>query len=188
MKPSLKAALTLLVVLGLVVGGVALAQTDGEDPPAPQASRGYSLLLGRLAPLVEEGVISQQQAEAVADHLTSREHRGRGSTRLLEAAADILNMTLGDLREQLSGGATLADIAGGQTDALIAQLIDVVESEIEGAFDQGRITAEQRDHALVSAAERITRFVEEGRPGQGRFEGRGPRPDPGGRGPIGPEA
>jgi hypothetical protein len=188
MKRSLKIVLVVLVVAALAVGGVALAQTGGDDDFADHP--GYRHMVGLLSDLVDQGVISQAQAEVVAEHLVLNAHRpgrpgvphGRGID-LLEEAADILNMTVADLREQLRAGSTLAEIAGGQKGALIAQLVEAAEAEVEAAFDEGKITEEQRDRALETVAERIARFVEEGprRPGP-RSHGPHGGPGFGGRG------
>jgi hypothetical protein len=169
MKRSFKVALIVLVVAALAVGGVALAQTDDDDQSVADHP-GYRHMLELLSDLIDQGVITQEQAEAVAEHLVlggpGPVRPGVGSHRpgveLLEEAAGILNMTVEDLRERLIGGATLADIAGGQANALIARLVDAAEARIEAAFDDGRITEEQRDRALETVTERITRFVEEG--------------------------
>ena len=77
---------------------------------------------------------------------------------------------------QLRDGATLAEIAGSETDALIASLVADVEEKLDEAVANGRITQEEADEKLAEATERITTFVNEGpqRPGGG-----GGRPGPG---------
>jgi hypothetical protein len=202
-KTYLKTSAVLLVVAGLIMGGVALAQTGDDETPAAVDHPGYQHILEQLSGLVRGGVISQAQAEAVAEHLVSGEglrprpgrpggHFRGGGIDLLAEAAGILNMSVEDLHDRMRGGESLADIAGGQTDALIAQLVAAIESDIEAAIDEGVITEEQRDQILRTVPDRVARFVEHV-PGGGegfhhRGPGRGPRSGPGfgGHGPGGP--
>lgn len=199
MKPVVKAVLTLMVVAGLVVGGVALAQTGDDDGPPPTDRPGYQRMLDVLGELVDQGVITQDQAEAVAEHLTgagawSQPPRRPGHDLLADTAA-MLDLSVEELWEQLRRGATPAEIAGDRSEALIADLVDAVSARIEAAFTDGRIGEEQRDLALQTLEERVRRFVEEGLPPEGfHGPGHGPRfgrggpmgPHPGPNGPMGP--
>src|SRR3989304_8366405 len=72
MQHTLKIGLALVVVAAIAMSGIALAQT-GSDTTSPtaavQALPGYERLLDKLAPLVDAGTISQDQADAVAETL-----------------------------------------------------------------------------------------------------------------------
>jgi polyhydroxyalkanoate synthesis regulator phasin len=181
MKQTLKIGVTVLLVAALAMSGIALAQTGGGDE-APAGDGPVSKILEALGPLVENGTISEAQAEAVAETLAEnlpprRPHRG--GRFVVGAAAEFLGMEVQDLAAQLREGTTLAEIAGAQTDGLIAALVADVEEKLDGAVAEGRITQEEADEKLAEATERITTFVNEGPQHE---EGEGP----GGRGRGGP--
>jgi hypothetical protein len=188
MKQTLKIGFTVLVVAALTMSGIALAQTDDSSTTTAgdEASRAITAIVEKLAPLVDDGTITDAQAQAVAEQLADefggpRGHR-RGFRVGLDAAAEFLGMDVEDLASQLRDGATLAEIAGDQTDALIAAMVADVEEHLAQAVDDGTLTQEQADEKLAEAEEHITTFVNEGPPQ--RPEG---APGPGGRrGPGGP--
>ena len=110
MRQTLKIGFTVLVVAALTMSGIALAQTD-EPATDEEVSRGVTAIVDKLAPLIENGTISQAQAEAVAEQLADgfgsrRPHRRGG--RHLATAAEFLDLEVGDLAAQLRDGATLA--------------------------------------------------------------------------------
>lgn len=137
-------------------------------------------LRSALAPLVEDGTIDQSQADAVVEALRSAgppEGRpgGHGPGHLrggpgLDAAAEALGVDRDDLREQLRGGATLAEIAE-QQGVEVATVVDALVAELAGHLDErvadGDITREEADEKLAEATERITERVHEGRPAGG---------------------
>ena len=92
----------------------------------------------------------------------------------LKEAAEFLDMEVADFAEQLREGATPAEIAGDQTDELIAFLVADVEEHLADAVENGRITQEEADEKLAEAEERITTFVNEGPPERPEREGFGP--------------
>ncbi len=69
----LKTGVLILVVVGLAMGGLALAQTDDGGtggPGVPPAA--YERILDLLAPLVDDGTLTDAQAAAVAERLAGR--------------------------------------------------------------------------------------------------------------------
>src|SRR3990170_6677107 len=129
MKQTLKIGITVLVVAALAMSGVALAQTTEDDSVEIEDTRAYQALQEQLAPLVEDGTISQEQADAVAatlaENLPRPGGRGRG-LRALQATAEFLELTAEEMREALSEYDTLADLAaanGSSGDELIAYLV-----------------------------------------------------------------
>ncbi|HSG80271.1 MAG TPA: hypothetical protein VLD62_11870 [Acidimicrobiia bacterium] len=189
MLRTLKTGLVAAVVGAVVVSGVALAQTD--ETPDVTESPAYTRIVDALGPLVESGTISQDQAEAVAQALAEdarglagRRHRGGGHA--IGAAAEFLGIEVEELRTQLRDGATLAEIAGEQTDALVSELVSQAEERIAQAVENGRITQKQADEKLAEIEQRITDMVDgdmpergEGRHGFGRRGPGGPRFGPG---------
>ena len=190
MKQTLKIGVTVLLVAALAMSGIALAQTGGDDE-APAGDGPVSKILEVLGPLVENGTISETQAEAVAETLAEalprRPHRGGRFA--IGAAAEFLGMEVEDLAAQMRDGATLAEIAGAQTNGLIAALVADVSERLDGAVTEGRITQEEADEKLAEATEKITTFVNEGPQHE---EGQGPgdrgRGGPGGPGGFGGDA
>lgn len=187
MKQTLKIGVTVLLVAALAMSGIALAQTGGADDEAPRAGEGpVAKILEILAPLIEDGTITQAQAEAVAEAMAEARpmpRPPRWARFVIGTAADFLGVEVEDLVAQLREGSTLAEIAGAQTDALIAALVAGVEERLDEAVADGRLTQEEADEKLAEATERITSFVNEGPP----QDGPGPhRPGaPGGGGPFG---
>ncbi|MFH2073366.1 MAG: hypothetical protein ABIJ75_11000 [Actinomycetota bacterium] len=176
MKQTLKIGFTVLVVAALTMSGFALAQSD--ETPTDQSdttqtatgdeiARGVAVIVERLAPLVEDGTITQGQAEVVAEQLADgfgprgRVERVRQG---LGAAAEFLGIDVEDLVDQLRDGATLAEIAGDQADELIAALVAEAEDQLAQAVDDGRITQAQADERLAEIEDHLTAFVNDGLP------------------------
>ena len=189
MRKLFKTGLVAAVLGAMVFSGVALAQTDETDVSESPA---YTRIVEALGPLVDSGTITQAQAEAIAEALAAdarglggRGHRGGGHA--VEAAAEFLGVDADDLKTQLREGATLADVAGAQTDALIAELVSQAEERIAQAVEDGRITQDQADEKLAEVEDKITDMVNNGPPERGEGRGFGRR-GPGRGGPGGPPA
>ncbi len=199
MKQTLKIGFTVLVVAALTMSGFALAQSDQAttdqtvtdpttaaqpptaQPPADEVTRGVAAILERLAPLIEDRTISQEQAEAVAGQLADGFRPGAMHRPVrvgLETAADFLGMDVQDLAARLRDGATLAEIAGDQTDGLIAALVAEAEDHLAQAVADGRLTQAEAEERLADIEGHITTFVNEGLP---------ERPFGGGHRPGGPD-
>ncbi|MEM1332979.1 MAG: hypothetical protein AAGG08_05920 [Actinomycetota bacterium] len=130
-------------------------------------------------------------ADAPADG-EERPDRGRRGQKL-NAIAQLLGMEAEDLREEIRGGATLADVATDQgvaVDTVVDAIVDSKQERIAAAVENGRITQAEADEKLVDLEERVTTRVNEGRPerGDGEGQGFGPRGPRGDRGDRGPQA
>ncbi|MCB2224138.1 MAG: hypothetical protein KQH83_08185 [Actinobacteria bacterium] len=195
MKQTLKIGFTVLVVAALTMSGIALAQSDetatDDAPAAEDVSRAVDGILERLAPLVEDGTITQDQAQAVADQLADGFGKHRPGPRRgiagLDTAAEVLGMDVEELASQLRDGSTLAEIAGGQADEVIAAMVAQAEERLAQAVEDGKLTQDEADEKLAEAEERITTFVNEGPPERPEGEGPGGRPGHRPGGPGGPE-
>jgi hypothetical protein len=80
----------------------------------------------------------------------------------LTAAAAYLGMTEAELRTQLAGGKTLADVAkakGKSVDGLVSALVTDEKKELDAAVKAGRITQSQADAILANAKQRLTDAV-----------------------------
>lgn len=165
MTQTIKIAVTLLVVAALAMSGVALAQSsDDSAGPEVEDTRAYAGTLERLEPLVEDGTLTESQAEAVASHLApSIKHRCvRPVFRVIGAALDFLGITPQELREALAEDSTLAELAeanGSSGDELVAFLVGEIEERLDLAVENGRITEEEKDEHLANAEEKVTDLV-----------------------------
>jgi transposase-like protein len=94
----------------------------------------------------------------------------------LEAAAAYLGMSEAQLREELEGGKTLAQVArdhGKSVDGLVTALLDQAEKKLDAAVKAGRLTKAEKAEMLSGLRKRITDLV------NGRFPSPGFRPGPG---------
>jgi polyhydroxyalkanoate synthesis regulator phasin len=145
-----------------------------------------------LAPLVADGTLTQEQADKVVSTLKDAmpqgrggpggpggEHAGRGGPGL-DAAATALGITADELRTDLQGGQTIAQVAaskgvGVQTviDAMVAEAKTHLAAEVAS----GEHTQAEADQKLADLTQRITDSVNNGMPARGDH-------GPGGRAPA----
>jgi outer membrane murein-binding lipoprotein Lpp len=138
---------------------------------------------GRLTK--EEGARMKERIDAGdAPLLGPRFHRHHGPGPFhakLEAAAEYLGMTQAQLREALSEGKTLAQVARDRdksANGLVDALVEKAEQKLEDDVEAGRLTEAEKREMLSGLKQRITQMV------NGRFpllRGRGHhhRIDPG---------
>ena len=186
-----KLAAGAVAVAALAGGGAALAAgglTSNEDQQAiiddaakklgvePEAleSALEDALGARLDEAVAAGRLTEEQAAEMKQRLESGTlplFGGRGSGHHgfglhgaagLDAAAEFLGVTEAELRSQLEGGKSLADIAedeGKTVAGLKAALLAAATQELEEAVDAGRLTDAQRDEVLGRFEDRLDDFV-----------------------------
>jgi polyhydroxyalkanoate synthesis regulator phasin len=80
----------------------------------------------------------------------------------LDAAASYLGLTEAQLRTQLNGGKTLAQIAtnrGKSVDGLVAALTSAAKKRLDEAVTAGRLTKAQEQQVLGDLKQRLTQFV-----------------------------
>jgi polyhydroxyalkanoate synthesis regulator phasin len=169
------------------VAPAALVQQT-EDPAAPtDAPNPGERLREALQPLVDDGTISAEQADAVAQQLVeSRPERGErefggpggrdgrhggpgmfGRGVASEALTDLLGVDAQELRTQLRDGATLAEIAEAQgvdPQAVVDELVGELTERVDNAVENGRIDQAEADQKLADAEAKITDMVNNGRP------------------------
>ncbi|WP_100499284.1 hypothetical protein [Geodermatophilus chilensis] len=149
-----------LTLTGLAVAAPALAATDTA---AEATSSTVERIKDALTGLVDDGSITQEQADEVATTLgdaglSGGGHHGRGVG--LAAAAEALGMGEEDLRTALEAdGATLAQVAEDQgvaVDTVVQALVQAEQERIAQAVADGRITQEQADERLADLEQRVT--------------------------------
>lgn len=129
--------------------------------------------------LIADGTITQEQvdaAESVRDILQAQREEAKAEK--LQALADAIGISVEDLEAAKSEGASLADIAGDNLDAVVDLFVDNATDRINAAVESGRITQEQADERLDGLEDRITTRLEEG----GGFGKRGNKGDRANRG------
>lgn len=152
-----------------------VAAPDRAAQPDPKAR-----LQATLQPLVDDGTLTQAQADKVIDALIAARgkhadgapndgpegHRGPARGRFgmprLEAAATALGMNADELGSQLRSGTTIKDIAaskGIDPQAVIDAVIADQRTRIDQAVKDGRITQAQADERIAEMTSRITAFV-----------------------------
>ncbi|MGI9601318.1 MAG: hypothetical protein ACR2QE_05515 [Acidimicrobiales bacterium] len=209
MKPLKKAAVAGVAGLSLAGGslaiaavsplGIAGAQEDETEQTSPEG-RIASGLAEILAELVDEGTLTQDQADAVTERAEEKgaERRAEFEAQRAEreaqreetaaAIAEAAGVTVEELQAARENGDSLADIAGDNVDAVIALLVQEQTDRINEAVENGRIDSERADEVLAEVEQRVTDMVNgEGGFGRGGF-GRGPGHRFPGRGGFGPGA
>lgn len=169
LKKTIASGIIGLTALGgtaLALPGLASAQDDvtpdAEAPVlvAPEVER--ESRADRLQGLVDDGTITQEQADAIQDRIGDGDRRSRGhhrGQRDLTPLTDALGITADELRESLSAGDTLADVAAAQgvsVDALTDMLVAEKEAKVAEKVAAGDITQEQADEKLAQIEERVT--------------------------------
>ena len=189
MKQTLKIGITALVVATLAMSGIALAQTDESTDEAAQNA--VTRIAEKLQSLVDDGTITADQAEAVAEALADGFRPGdrKGHHRPNPGAiAEFLGMEVDDFREALQEYDTLADLAaanGSSGSELIAFLVGQAEERLDQAVADGKIEQAEADEKLTEVTEKITEMVTSeipedagrrrgGRGGPGGFGGQPP--------------
>lgn len=190
-----------LILAVPAISGAQTASTESADTsvPADAAAAERHDPTARIAevlkPLVDDGTITQAQADAVsaalvADHQAHEGDHGKGGPRgpKSEVLAQALGMSADELHTALESGKTIAQVAADQgvdvqvvIDALTAEMTNHIADEVAS----GEITQEEADAKLADLSTRITDMVNNPRPEGGRGGHGGPGGDHGPRGPRG---
>jgi hypothetical protein len=187
--------------LAVTGGGAAVAATSLVDPeqeseaviddaasqlgvqPSELTDALEQALLKRVDAALAAGRITQAQANELRQRIQSGDypligpvlgHRGGPGHGFghVEAAATYLGLTEAELRSQLEGGKTMADVAKAQgktVDGLVAALVADEKKELDAAVAAGRLTQAQANAMLADAKSRFTDIV------NGTFPDHGPR-------------
>ncbi len=182
----MRKAITGLAIVALVAGIALVAVSYGETPSA-LAQETENRVFGQpfddvLDGLVDEGVITADQRDKIAaafDEQFERFGKGFDGTPHLQTVAGVLEIEVDDLAAQLRDGATIAEIAGDQTDEVIAALVSEQETRIDEAVADGKLTEERAEKVRAALAAQVEAMVNGDHPtgiglfGMDRFHGRG---------------
>ena len=188
MRRSLAAA---TVAASIAIGGLggAVLGAPGLAGAAESATGAASWVQDALSGLVDDGTITQGQADAVGTALEEARperpfgRRGFGGHVGSEVLTEALGVTAGELRTAFQEGKTIAEVAeaeGVAVDAVIDALVAEHESRLDERVAAGDLTQAQADELLAGAEERVTAMVNGERPAFGGHRGFGRR---GGMGP-----
>jgi len=121
-----------------------------------------------LTGLVDDGTISQEQADAVEAVLEearperAMHHRGFRRHLALSVVAESLGISQDELRSALGEGSTIADVAADEGVG-VASVIDAIVTAVQERLDErvaaGDLTQERADELLAGAEERATALV-----------------------------
>ncbi len=178
------------VAAALAVAGVAalaapVAAATAEEDTTTRAEA----IVEALAGLVDDGTLTQEQAEEVAttldesDALRGGPWRGGGHHPGLTTAATALGMTEDELRTALEVEGSLADVAamqGVETAVLVDALVAARTEHLQDRVAEGDLTQAEADERIAALPEHVAALVEgETRLGE---HGRGHGPYGGGPG------
>ena len=162
------------LVIGLALGSTVFAPgaVDAQESDSTESTgsgTAQERWLEFLQPLVEDGTLTDTQAEAVADHLASAlpGRHGRFVGRipglmLFAEAAEIIGIEPDDLREALADGSTLAEVAEAndvEPETLIDGLLAALEEKLDELVESEKLTEEKASEILENAPDRIENFV-----------------------------
>ncbi|MDZ7674431.1 MAG: hypothetical protein U5K30_05125 [Acidimicrobiales bacterium] len=162
------------------------AQTvDTTESTEAQRPEPGQRLTDALAPLVDDGTITQEQADAVVAAIEeARPERMRGPGHrfpILEDVIGVLGIGAEELRDAIADGRTLAEIAeanGVEIQAVVEALVETYEERIDRAVEDGRLTEDEAAEKRADATERaeavVDGEVELGGPRHGRDGHHGP--------------
>lgn len=154
----------------MFVAGALIVSPSGvtaqEEAPTETEATERTTVEDVLSDLVADGVITQDQADAVAEALrenVTRHHHHPGPRGIPFDLEEKLGVSAEELREALADGQTIAEIAaanGADLDALVAETLEAVEDRLDQAVDSGRLSAEEAAEKLAEIEDRIEDLVE----------------------------
>jgi hypothetical protein len=193
---AVASAIGISALSATVVAIPAVAATVKGDSPTDAVGKRVSAIRDSLQGLVDDKTLTDAQADKVADTLGRKDgpfdHRGApggGPGRGhgfgfflggdgLKPAADVLGMSVADVRKALRDGTTLAELAqqkGKSEDAVVQALTKDATARIDQAVKAGKLDKTKADELKARVDEGVKTFVEKGFAGGfGKFGMGGP--------------
>lgn len=178
MWPSLKIGAVVVAVIGLVTSSLAVARAI-DDPERSGTGRpaAEQVIDEALAPLVEDGTLTQRQVDAVAAELapiaarvrfqerTKRmiEHLGR----LAAETAEVLGITPDDLADQLESGLSLAEIAsahGSTGSELVNRVTDHIAAHLAVQVTAGKLDPVRAEEIAKATEKTLSELIDVAHP------------------------
>jgi transposase-like protein len=173
-KIGIRIAKTLAAALALALAGVSIGalvavpdeviaqeESETETDEAPAFTRPIRDVLQGL---VDDGVITPEQADAVAETLAERKpgFRSLGGPGLLTRVAESIGMDPEDLVTALEGGDTIAEVAsanGVDPQVVIDELVTAQNEWIAAAVEAGRLSEERAEELRAQSTEQAEALV-----------------------------
>ena len=169
---SMKIGAAMVVVVGLVMSGMAVADAV-QDPGSGERIGAEQLILEALDPLLEDGTLNPDQADAVAGELAPLVARARYQDRtqqvvkqlgrLAAETAEVLGITPEKLAEQLESGMTLAEMAladGSSGDRLVDAVTDHIAAHLAVQVTAGKLDQTRADEVVARTAATLGDLVD----------------------------
>lgn len=149
------------------VGDEATTETTVDEADPEREAAAAERITEVLAPLVEDGTITAEQADAVAATLAAElpgrggpggHHRRAGAGVALDVVAEVLGTDEEAIRDAVADGTTvgeLTDEAGVERRVLIDALVLAASERLDEAVAAGRLTREQADEVIARLTERL---------------------------------
>jgi polyhydroxyalkanoate synthesis regulator phasin len=179
----MRKAIAAIATVAIVLGGFSVALVV-QSPDVASAQEVESQDIGTtvpptiedvLADLVEQGVITEEQSTQIAQALQERVGAFRGPRgRLARGAnlatvAEVIGIEVDALGGALRDGQSIAEVAeanGSSASSVIDALVVEMNTRLDQAVEDGKLTTEQADEIRADAPERIESMV------NGEFAGR----------------
>lgn len=145
--------------VALSISGASFASAD--DRMGGREGKGINSLLSTL---VNNGTITQSQADAIAKAATDLRGAAKAMKEANRASFDAvitstLGITLDTVKARMKAGESLAQIAGEKKDALITALSAEVNKQIDSAVAAGKVSATQAAAQKAKTTDRVTKMV-----------------------------
>jgi hypothetical protein len=141
--------------------------------PSELSSALKQALKNRVDEAVADGRLTREEGQRMKERIDAddvpllgpglRRHHGPGPFHAkLETAAEYLGLTQAQLREALSDGKTLAQVARSRdksVDGLVDSLVEGAEQKLEDDVQAGRLTEAEKREMLSGLKQRITQMV-----------------------------
>lgn len=141
--------------------------------PSELSSALKQALKNRVDEAVADGRLTREEGQRMKERIDEddvpllgpglRRHHGPGPFHAkLETAAEYLGLTQAQLREALSDGKTLAQVARSRdksVDGLVDSLVEGAEQKLEEDVQAGRLTEAEKREMLSGLKQRITQMV-----------------------------
>ena len=163
MRKALTGFAIVAFVAGVALLTVSLSQSPSASAQETEREFFFEPLEDVLDELVEDEVITEDQRNKIADAFADRMTRfGRDLHGIphLEVVAEVLEMDIDVLAEQLRDGSTIAEVAGDRRQDVIDALIAEHSARIDEAVADERISEERAEDLRSALAARVEEMVD----------------------------
>ena len=153
-------------------GDAGVSEEDRDAAQQRRAEAREERLTETLAPLVDDGTLSESQRDAVVETLLEAHETAAGSHGHHRALAphaataddlgELLGLTTDELAQLLRDGDSLADIAADaevESSAVVDLLVAGATERVDSAIEADRLAADDRDSCLAAVEEHLTARV-----------------------------